>query len=128
MTEKKDMTQYVTHNEFTQFRADVSSNFDRMFSKLERMGDNAERTSRTQWSPIVTVVGFLVSSILLGIAGYIGHVSDGHPEMVQEKMRLHIHYIQKQIDRLDAHGSRRLHEILIDQALGDIDNGHDIPK
>lgn len=92
--------QFVTHTEFSQFRADVSSSFDRLFMKVDSMGDKMTDQTKTQWSPLISLVSVIITVVMISIAGYISHVSDGHPHRVEDKMDLHVHYIQKQIDEM----------------------------
>lgn len=96
------MDNYVHQSEFNQFRMDVTANFDRLFTKFDGFSDRMSERSRTNWSPIISVIGVLAVVVMGAIAGYIGHVNDGHPRMVEEKMKLHVHYIQKQIDEMKA--------------------------
>lgn len=78
--------QYVTHAEFNQFRSEIFSSFDRVFSKIDRLGDRMNSGQRTQWSPIVTFIGVVVSVVLLALTGYIAHIKDGHPHRVEDKV------------------------------------------
>ena len=99
MTERNP-DDYVHQTEFTAFRSDVISSFERVFSKLDTFSGELSRASKPPTATILSVLGLVLSVVLLAAAGYVAHVSDGHPHRGEDRIEHAIDSRQQAIDDL----------------------------